>query len=91
MDFEWDDKKNKINKEKHGIAFEDVIIAFEEEDMLVKEDTRKDYGEKRYIGIGKISDRVIVVVYTIRSSVIRLISARKASKKEKIIYYERKN
>ncbi len=59
--------------------------------MIVKEDTRIDYGETRYIGIGKVSEKIIVIVYTLRKTVIRLISARLANKKEKQIYYEKQN
>ncbi len=66
-------------------------MAFLDDDMITKEDTRKDYGETRYIGIGKVVEKIIIVVYTMRKTIIRLISARKANKKEKQIYYERKN
>lgn len=59
--------------------------------MITKEDNRKDYGEIRFIGIGKILEQIIVITYTIRITIIRLISARKANQKEKQIYHERKN
>jgi uncharacterized DUF497 family protein len=91
MEFEWDETKNESNREKHGISFDEAKQAFTDNAMLTKEDTRKDYGEKRFIGIGQILEKVIVVVYTIRKTVIRIISARKANEKEKSIYYERKN
>jgi len=91
MEFEWDENKNNSNIEKHGISFEEAKGAFSDNDMVVKKDTRKDYGEARFIGIGKVLEKVILVVYTMRKTAIRLISARKANSKEKQVYYERKN
>jgi uncharacterized DUF497 family protein len=91
MEFEWDENKNEINKQKHGIAFEEAKTAFLDSEMITKEDNRKDYGEIRFIGIGKILEQIIVITYTIRITIIRLISARKANQKEKQIYHERKN
>jgi uncharacterized protein len=58
---------------------------------LVKGDLLKDYGEQRFVGIGKIVEKIIVVVYTMRKAIIRLISARKANENEKRIYHERRN
>ena len=91
MEFEWDENKNESNKEKHGISFDEAKLAFTDNEMLTKKDSCKDYGEKRFIGIGKMQEKIIVVVYTIRKTVIRIISARKASEKEINIYHERKN
>ncbi len=91
MEFEWDANKNDSNIKKHEISFEEAKAAFLDNDMVIKEDTREDYGEHRFIGIGKVLEKVILVVYTMRKTVIRLISARKANSKEKQIYYERKN
>ncbi len=91
MDFEWDENINQSNTKKHGISFDEAKMAFLDEDMITKEDLRKDYGETRYIGMGKVAEIIIIVVYTMRKTIIRLISAKKANKKEKQIYYERKN
>lgn len=88
MAFEWNEKKNKTNIQKHGIDFKDVTKSFEEP-MLVRPDDRKDYGEKRTIALAKINDLITVVAYTKRGKNIRLISARKANKKERRIYRER--
>ena len=79
-EFEWDEKKNKTNLKKHNISFE---IAKE-----VFKDTRKDYGEKRFITIGKVKNLILTVVYTIRNTAKRLISARRASKKEREYYFK---
>lgn len=91
MNFEWDENKNESNTEKHGISFDEAKEAFSDNQMIVKKDTKKNYGEIRFIGIGKALEKIIVVVFTMREKVTRLISARTANKKEKQIYHERTN
>ena len=82
MKFEWDNNKNAINIEKHGIDFNDAIDIFNHA-MLTMEDTREAYGESRWIAIGWLKELVGVVVYTEKiGDVIRVISARKATKQE---------
>lgn len=85
MQFEWDEEKNKKNIIKHGIDFVDVILAFDHP-IIKAEDTRKDYKEMRFIGIGVIREREIVIAYTMRSEKIRIISARKANEDERKKY-----
>lgn len=86
--FEWDDEKNVSNISKHSIDFNDISKVFENE-MLIKKDLRQNYGEDRYIGLGTLSDFVIVVVWTLRNKKIRIISARHANKNERNIYYDK--
>jgi len=82
MRFEWDEDKNAINIRKHGIDFNDVPAMFNHP-MLTLMDHRDDYGEDRWIGIGLFTEQIGVVVYTERDGdVIRIISARKATKRE---------
>ncbi len=88
MLFEWDDKKRLSNLEKHRIDFADVIQLFKNP-YLTKEDRRKDYGEKRWIVLGIVNDRIVVVVFVFRKQNIRIISARKANKIERSIYHEK--
>ncbi len=77
--FEWDEAKNRRNIRKHGIDFVDVEEMFNQP-MLTRLDDRFDYGEPRWISIGKLQSLVAVVVYTERDEdVIRVISARKAT------------
>lgn len=84
--FEWDEGKNSTNQAKHGIRFEDILEVFDYP-MLTKVDDRFDYGEVRYIGIGKNQIAVFfTIVYTKREPKIRIISARKANKKERKLY-----
>lgn len=88
MQFEWDDQKNKANVTKHGISFEEAAEIF---DYPIHEtvDTRADYGETRYIGIGQNQYFVIfTVVYVERGDATRIISARRATKQEKRLYYD---
>lgn len=87
--FEWDEKKNKANYEKHGISFDEAGEIFTgEEPFLTFPDTRKDYGESRYISIGVLSkNALLVVAHTHREGRIRIISARKANKRERRKYY----
>ena len=87
MEFEWDEKKNQSNIEKHGIDFNYAKRIFENV-RVTATDTRKDYGELRKISIGIIESHVCVVVYTIRKDVIRIISARKANQRERRRFYE---
>ena len=84
--FEWDKGKNESNFSKHGIRFEDSLMVFKSP-MVIVEDTRYDYGEARYIGIGKNDKGTFyTVVYTLRGDKIRIISARKAHRKERLMY-----
>ena len=62
MKFEWDEAKNEANIRKHGIDFRDVVDMFNHP-MVIGLDTRKEYGEDRWIGIGLMRDIVGVVVY----------------------------
>ncbi len=86
MKFEWDENKNKSNIQKHGIDFSDAQKVFNDENSLIAPDLRKDYGESRWKIIGKVYGVIISVIYTVRNEAIRIISARRASKKERKEY-----
>lgn len=88
MRFEWNDKKNQINQEKHGLNFQDAEIIFGGRTISFIDD-RKNYGEERFITMGELQGRVIIIVHTERNSVIRIISMRKANEREKKIYHQR--
>ena len=83
--FEWDERKNRQNIEKHGISFRRAATIFNGR-VLQWEDNRKDYGEERRIAIGLTEARILQVVYTLRNRNIRIISARKATKDERRKY-----
>lgn len=83
MKYEWDEAKNALNIENHGIDFNDAHELFEGNRLIIPDD-RKDYGEKRLIAIGHINGRLMVAVYTQRPpETIRIISLRKANSHEK--------
>ena len=82
MKFEWDDAKNRANIRKHGIDFIDAIDIFNHP-YLSAHDKRENYGEDRWQALGWMKALVGVVVYTERQGdVIRVISARRATKRE---------
>ncbi|MDJ0691214.1 MAG: BrnT family toxin [Xenococcaceae cyanobacterium MO_188.B32] len=88
MQFEWDESKNAANLKKHGISFEEAKLIFDNV-VFTSIDDRFDYEEIREISIGAIESLVVVtVVHTDRGEVTRIISARKATKKERKKYYE---
>jgi uncharacterized DUF497 family protein len=90
LKFDWDQNKNKLNIEQHGLDFEFAKQIFDN-DLLVVPDLRFNYQENRYIGYGKIEDRLMVVVYTERlPDIIRIISFRKANYRENKIYKKNK-
>lgn len=88
MEFEWDERKNRSNLEKHHIDFRDAISIFEG-DVLAAPDHRKSYGEERTIAIGLMEGIEIVLVYTERRERIRIISARRANRHERENYKNR--
>jgi uncharacterized DUF497 family protein len=89
MEFEWDENKNRLNQKKHGIRFEDVIHIFEDGNRIEQPDERNAYGEKRWKTIGLVYGIVFSVIYTFRNVAIRIISARRASRKEREEYDNR--
>ena len=83
--FEWDEQKRQRNLVQHGIDFEDAARIFESEILRLRSDREN---EIRYVALGLLEDIEIAVVYTVRSNVCRLISARRASQDERKAYYE---
>jgi len=88
--FEWDDKKAAKNRLKHGISFEEASTAFGDPLSITIEDPLHSENENRLILIGRSEwFNTLVVVHVEKNDTIRIISARKASKKEKIFYEEK--
>ncbi len=88
MNFQWDRDKAKKNLKKHGVDFADAVMVFEDEMALTMEDTDAE-GELRFVTVGNDAlGQVVTVVYTWRKEDIRLISARKATKRERQAYEE---
>ena len=88
MKFEWDERKNQINQEKHGISFELAAYVFQDEHYIEMFDfEHSTIKEERYIAIGRVG-RILFVVFTERKEDIRLISARLATEEERRLYYD---
>lgn len=85
--FEWDPNKAKANLKIHGVAFDEAGSAFRDALSLTIYDPLHSEEEDRFVLLGNSrKDRLLVVVHTVRGDSIRLISARKASKKERKQY-----
>lgn len=82
MDFEWDEPKNDACFVERGFDFAYAVRVFLDPGRLIEVDDRIDYGEARYRALGRIDGRVFVVVYTVRADRFRVISARKANRRE---------
>ena len=84
--FEWDDEKNQINLRKHGVDFTDAAQIFFDENRIERRDEFHSDDEDRWQVIGMVNE-ILFVIYTERGENIRLISARRADKKERMEYY----
>ncbi|MEM9991285.1 MAG: BrnT family toxin [Bacteroidota bacterium] len=87
--YQWDSEKNRTNQTKHGISFEDAKEVFEDNDRI-QYITYRGY-ERRWKTVGSILGVLFSVVYTMRKTVFRIISARRANKKEKRDYSHNKS
>jgi uncharacterized DUF497 family protein len=87
LQLEWDEAKAAANLLKHGVSFLTAAAIFDNE-VLERIDDREDYGEVRFIGLGRVELDVYRVIYTWRAdNLVRIISAQKAGKHEREIYY----
>ena len=87
--FEWDDKKAETNLRKHNISFEEASTVFGDDLSITIEDPLHSQDENRYILIGQsVHSRTLVVIHLEKTDSIRIISARRATKKEKRFYEE---
>ncbi|MGA2610589.1 MAG: BrnT family toxin [Terriglobia bacterium] len=87
MQYEWDEAKRQANIQKHGIDFLGIEKVFAGQTITILDD-RIDYGEPRFVTVGLLQDRVVVIAHTETDEVIRIISIRKATKNEKIRYFK---
>jgi hypothetical protein len=84
--YEWADAKNRSNIRKHDVDFADAVLALEDDDALTIRDEDSEE-EERFITTGMDAlGRLLVVVYTWREESVRLISARKATRRERKAY-----
>ena len=85
MVFDWDDYKESANIKKHNISFKQAAYVFIDQNRIEYYDYTHSDKEERYIAIG-FAGKILYVVYTIRKDSIRIISARRATNKEKEMY-----
>jgi len=88
MNYVWDPDKAASNLRKHGIRFADAVGVLEDEFARWQKDTAF-HGEERFVAVGRdFPGRVLTVVFTYRGDDIRLISAREATRRERLQYEE---
>jgi uncharacterized DUF497 family protein len=89
LTFEWDSRKARSNLAKHGVGFEEASTIFGDPLSLTIPDPEHSLAEKRYVTMGKtFNGKLLVVVHTDRGDNIRIISARRASRRERKSYEE---
>ena len=87
--FEWDENKNRVNQDKHGVSFDEAKTVFYDAEALVIDDPAHSEDEEHFIilGLSKIANLLVVChCYRETDTVIRIISARKATKTESKYY-----
>ena len=82
MEFEWDEAKSDACLAARGFDFAFVAVVFADPTLAVAVDDRRDYGEPRLVAIGAIAGRHYTVVFTPRAAKVRIISARRANRRE---------
>lgn len=87
--FEWDEQKNALNQQKHGVSFYEAQAAFIDPNRVIAEDLEHSKIEKRYYCFGKIDNEIMTVRFTYRIEVIRIIGAGYWRRGKKI--YEKAN
>ena len=88
--FTWDEEKNRSNQKKYGVSFEEAETVFYDDDSVLFDDPDHSFGEERFLIIGVTdTEKLCIVSHCYRDEdVIRIISARKATKHEKQIYWD---
>ncbi|MBF0378414.1 MAG: BrnT family toxin [Desulfamplus sp.] len=89
MNFEWNENKDKLNQEKHGVSFAFAQLAFMDSKRIILEDLNHSINEKRFYCIGEIDGEILTVRFTYRSNIIRIFGAGYWRKGKKI--YEKEN
>jgi uncharacterized protein len=89
MEFEWDPIKAKLNLRKHGVSFREAVEVFGDPLSLTYDDPDHSWDERRYLTVGTAqSERLLIVSHTDRAGKIRIISARKVIRQERMRYEE---
>jgi uncharacterized protein len=89
LEYEWDPKKADRNLRKHGVDFVDAVIVFDDDRAITLQDEHPN--EERYLTFGMDAQgRVLAISYALRGSTIRVISARKATPRERAQYDDKR-
>ena len=88
LKFGWDKSKVRSNYARHGVGFNLAKGVFKDPFAIEFLDDRQDYGEERFVIIGMVDGRLLYVAYVERDEVIRIISARRATKYEEEAYFQ---
>lgn len=88
-DVEWDERKNRLNQNKHGVSFEEAATVFLDPLEITIDDPDHAISEHRFVSVGQsLSGRLLVVSYAERANRIRIITARKPTRRERSDYEE---
>lgn len=88
LEFEWDENKDRLNRRKHGVSFEEASTVFADPLSVTIPDVAHSLEEDRFVIIGEAGRRLLVVAFTERRKKIRIISARTATPRERRDYEE---
>jgi uncharacterized protein len=89
LKFEWDDAKAQANLRTHGVTFDLAKTVFRDPFAIERIDDREDYGEERFVMIGRAEGSILLfVAYTEREERIRIVSARRATQYEQDDYFQ---
>jgi len=89
MEFDWDPRKAELNERKHRVRFEVAVKVFADAYRRDFDVTRDGDGESRRKVVGRVDDRLLSLVYTVRDGAVRVISARQANVQERRRYGHR--
>ncbi len=89
MEFEWDPRKAERNLRKHGVEFVDAMIVFDDDRAITLSDDHPN--EERFVTFGiDAYGRVLGISYEVRGNTVRIISARRATRRERVQYEDRR-
>ena len=85
MKLDWDETKRQATPRERGLDFADVALI-DWETAITFDDDRQDYGERRQVCLGRMREQVVVVAFTFRGNALRVISMRKANRRERKLH-----
>ena len=85
MKLDWDETKRQMTLRERGLDFADVALI-DWETAITFDDDRQDYGERRQVCLGRMREHVVVVAFTFRGNTLRVISMRKANRRERKLH-----